>query len=217
MSDPASGIGRLLAPELQLCQTIASITSEHAAQIKNGRIDGVQTQEDETAYEGGSDDLRRKLRAIAGTQTFAKLDGRNQRLLAFAAQWFTAEPGEFVFQRDDVADAAYLCVEGTAQLVFPNEDGSYRHVSHIEPGRLIGDMAVLMDEPRPVSLQGTTEVLFLRIGAAEFKSVIEADKTALLTLLRTVSGHLQNAAGLLAETKTEIPSQAAAPAVPKQE
>ena len=53
-------------------------------EIKNGRIDGIQRQDTDLVPDGGSDDLRRKLREISRTETFAKLDIRNQRLLAFA-------------------------------------------------------------------------------------------------------------------------------------
>ena len=56
---------------------------------------------------------------------------------------------------------------------------------------------MLTQEPRQVDLIASSDVIFLRIGAEEFRSVIENDKTALLTLLHTVAGHLQGAASAL--------------------
>lgn len=166
-------------------------------EIKNGRIDGVQTPETDLVPDGGSDDLRQKLRAISGTETFAKLDARNQRLLAFAAQWYSAEAGQVIYSKDDRPDAAYLCVHGTANVTFLEDDGTHRVVSTAGPGRLIGDLSVIMQEPRQVNLIADSDVTFLRIGAEEFRAVIENDKTALLILLHTVAGHLHSVANLM--------------------
>ncbi len=183
-------------------------------EIKNGRIDGIQMQDNDLVPDGGSDDLRRKLRAISQTDTFAKLDSRNQRLLAFAAQWYTAKAGQRIFSRDDKADAAYLCVSGSAQLYVMDDNGAAHAVSVVEPGRLIGDLSIIMKEPRQVDLVATTETTFLRIGAEEFRSVIENDKSALLTLLQTVGSHLQGAAEHIANAQIELPVEQGPPSPP---
>lgn len=172
-------------------------------EIANGRIDGVKMKESDLVPDGGSDDLRHKVRAISSTETFAKLDSRNQRLLAFAAQWYSAEAGQKIFSKDDRPDAAYICVQGKACLTFLEEDGSHREISLVEPGRMIGDLAVLLNEPRQVNLIAKTDVTFLRIGAEEFRSVIENDKTALLTLLHTVAGNMN----MVAEVMSRIDPQ----------
>ena len=158
--------------------------------------------------DGGSDDLRQKVRAISNTETFAKLDSRNQRLLAFVAQWYTAKPGQKIFSKDDRPDAAYICVQGKACLTFLEENGNQREISEVEPGRMIGDLAVIMNEPRQVNLIAKTEVTFLRIGAEEFRAVIENDNTVLLSLLHTVAGHLNSVAGLMSRIDPQhIPDQ----------
>ncbi|MEO0402246.1 MAG: ABC transporter transmembrane domain-containing protein [Pseudomonadota bacterium] len=117
-------------------------------EIKDGRIDGVQSHDEDE--EG--DDLSRKLRVISRADLFQGIDSRNQRLLAFAAQWYHAEPGQRIFSMDEKADAAYLCVAGTAQLSYDAPSGDDRPVTTIEPGRLIGDLSIILDEPRSVSL-----------------------------------------------------------------
>ncbi|MEL6564167.1 MAG: ABC transporter transmembrane domain-containing protein [Pseudomonadota bacterium] len=172
-------------------------------EIEDGRIDGVQIHEDDEE----SDDLNRKLRAISRTELFAGLNTRNQRLLAFAAQWYRAEPGQRVFSMGDKPDAAYLCVAGTAELSFDTPDGNERVVTTVEPGRLIGDLAIIMDDPRNLHLTAQSEVTFLRIGATEFKAVLENDNSVLMSMLQTVSGHLNGVAELLRQANVEIPQE----------
>ena len=170
-------------------------------EIVDGRVDGVQIQDDDEE----ADDLNRKLRAIARTELFSGLSTRNQRLLAFAAQWYKAKAGQRIFSMGDKPDAAYLCVAGTGELSFDTPDGEERVVTTVEPGRLIGDLSIILDEPRNLHLTAQSKVTFLRIGAKEFKAVLENDTSVLLSMLQTVSSHLTGVAELLRQANVEIP------------
>ena len=185
--------------------------------IKGGHVDGVKRAREETEEdEEGSDDLRHKIKAISRNETFAGLDARNQRLLAFAAQWYTAKPGQRIFSMEDKPDAAYLCVNGQAVLSYSSEEDEIVPVTTVEPGRLIGDLAVIMNEPRQLHLEAVTEVTFLRIGAREFKSVIENDTGVLMNLLKTVASHLSGAAELLRQSEVRIPQEVGPPTPPSE-
>lgn len=173
--------------------------------IRGGRIDG-QHVTPSPAIEGSmSDDLQRKFRVISGTDLFSKLSPRNQRLLAFAAQWYEAEPGQRIFSVGEPADAAYLCLSGRAELTWSDPDGGAHHVSDVEEGRLIGDLAIILNENRQLDLTAVEKTRFLRIGAEQFLAVIENDTAVLLSLLRTVAGHLTGAADLLRAARIDVP------------
>jgi len=165
-------------------------------EIKDGRLDGIERRDVDGAGEVGTADLSRKLGIIADAPLFARLDARNQRLLAFSAQWFEAEPGQVIFANDQVADAAYLCITGRAELRWPNAPAR-EALSVIGPGRLIGDLAVITNQARTFDLVATEATTFLRIGAEEFRSVIENDAAVAVSLLQSVAGHLSGAAELL--------------------
>ncbi len=173
-------------------------------QVRNGRIDGL-AQQDNAEDDSASSDLRRKLRIISSNDLFGGLDGRSRRLLAFAAQWYSAEPGQRIFSVGQRADAAYLCLSGKAEMVWTDEEGETHHVSDIGPGRLIGDLAVIMDEPRQLDLIAREPVTFLRIGAEQFRAVVESDRTVLLSLLRAVAGHLNSTADVLRSARVALP------------
>lgn len=165
--------------------------------IKDGRIDGVARSEPGATGETGAADFNRKLAIIAGTDLFRSLNPKNQRLLAFSAQWYDAEPEQVIFRHNEIADAAYLCLKGQAELRWPGSTEGDPPISLIEPGRLIGDLAVITGEPRQMDLVSINATSFLRIGSEEFCAVIESDATVATGLLRTVAGHLSGAADLL--------------------
>lgn len=161
-------------------------------EISDGRIDGGVRQEevqDMDAYQ----DLKRKIDALAKTEMFGKLDRKQQRLLAFGAQWYQAEAGQTIFTSEDEADAAYLCITGLAGLYWPEVNRESRLVSEIVPGRLIGDLSVILKQKRTLSLVAHEECLFLRIGATELNAVIENDAMVASTLMQSVVENLAGA------------------------
>jgi putative ABC transport system ATP-binding protein len=172
-------------------------------EIKDGRIDGVSMGQREAPDSPGAADLRRKQRLIAGTELFGDLDERNQRLLAFSAQWYQASAGQIVFQVGGKPDAAYLCLEGSAEMHWPENDLGARPIASIGPGRLIGDLSIILDEPRQLNLISVTDTKWLRIGADELRAVIENDPAVAHSLLRTVASHLTGAAELLRHARLD--------------
>ena len=160
--------------------------------IVDGRIDG-STRQKGLQDKDARQDLNRKISAIAKTALFAKLDFHQQRLLAFDSQWYKAEAGRTIFKVEEKADAAYLCVEGSAGLYWPAANGETRLVSEIIPGRLIGDLSIILRERRSLNLVTTEDCLFLRIGATELMEVIENDALAASSLMRSVADNLSGA------------------------
>lgn len=158
-------------------------------EIKDGRIDGVsRTRPEEEA--SSTDDLSRKLKIISSTELLSGIDGRNQRLLAFSAQWYDAAAGQIIFSEGQTPDAAYLCISGEADLIWNEGNGTARTISVIEPGRLIGDLSIITGEIRQFDLVAVKNCSFLRIGAEELRAVIESDAGVAMQLLQTVAGYL---------------------------
>lgn len=169
-------------------------------EIVDGRIDG-GTRQEEPQDEDARQDLNRKLQVVAETELFGGLDRKQQRLLAFSAQWYQAKAGHVIFAAEQEADAAYLCVKGLAGLYWPASTGDARLITEIAPGRLIGDLAVIQKEPRPLDLIAIEDSVFLRIGATELLAVIENDAMVATNLLRSVAGHLTSAASSVREMR----------------
>ena len=162
-------------------------------EIVDGRIDG-NIRQDAPQDADARQDLNNKLKAIAQVEMFSGLDRKQQRLLAFSAQWYSAKAGQAIFVAGQEADAAYLCVKGLAGLYWPVDDSESILISEIAPGRLIGDLAVIQKNPRLLNLAAIEDCVFLRIGAEEFLSVIENDAMVATDLLRAVAGNLSIAA-----------------------
>ncbi|GHF51655.1 ABC transporter transmembrane domain-containing protein [Seohaeicola zhoushanensis] len=165
-------------------------------EIRDGRADGGRCTTHRMDAKG-SKDFQRKLRVVASNDLFARLDKRNQRLLAFSAQWYHARPGEVVFAHGDPPDAAYLCLSGAAELRWPEGEAGDGPITVVRPGRLIGDLMVITGQPRQAELVATEETTFLRIGAEELRTVIEGDGKMAMHLLETMGQNLSGVVGTI--------------------
>jgi len=158
-------------------------------EIVDGRIEG-SIRPDAAQNTDARNDINSKINAIADTELFGKLDRRQQRLLAFGAQWFHATAGQTIFALGEEADAAYLCVSGLGGIYWTEDDGDRRLVSEIVPGNLIGEISIILNEQRPLDFDALEDSVFLRIGATELMAVIESDAMVAFSLLQTVSGYM---------------------------
>lgn len=163
-------------------------------EIRDGRIDGIARADHDVTQNKGTADFRQKLRIISGTPLFEALDARNQRLLAFSAQYYETEKDEVIFVRGDQPDAAYLCLEGQAELRWSAKEENERPITQVGPGRLIGDLSIIINQERQMDLVAISPCRFLRIGAEELRAVVENDARVSMMMLRTVSSHLIEAA-----------------------
>ncbi len=168
-------------------------------QIKDGRlVDIGDNSIAGTGTEGTVDgapvnELDRKVRILSQVELLSKLDQSQLRLLAFGAKWFEKKPGEYFFRMGDAADGAYIFTSGNAELLFPTGVGRGEIIGIVEPGKLVGDLAVIMKKGRTLDMVAKTNITGLRIDKQDLTDIIENDAGVATSLLRTVAGYLQDA------------------------
>ena len=60
------------------------------------------------------------------------------------------------------------------------------------PGTLVGELGLIRNEPRALSMVADTDIRCLRIGAKEFLAVVENDAATAFKLLQVVAGYVSN-------------------------
>lgn len=136
-------------------------------------------------------DLATKLQVLEETPFFASLDRKQMRLLAFSAQWFEKEPGEMLFAKgDDPGDGAYLILKGEADFLVPQDDGSEKQVRTLGAGSLVGELALILGEPRSLTARAKGDLAGLRIGGEEFLAVVHNDAETSFKVLQEITRYL---------------------------
>ncbi|MCO4823960.1 MAG: cyclic nucleotide-binding domain-containing protein [Amylibacter sp.] len=113
------------------------------------------------------------------------------RLLAFSARWFEKTAGDVVFTKgEDPSDGAYLILDGEADFYLPVPDKEDQHIRTLGPGAMVGELALILDEPRSLSMKARTNISGLRIGGEEFLVVLQNDPQTAFNMLQVVTRYL---------------------------
>src|SRR3546814_18258520 len=102
---------------------------------------------------------------------FAKIDPPKLKLMAFASERVTYKPGQALFRQGERGDAAFIVLQGTADVLIDGADGPLR-VASLSANEIIGDIAILCDIPRTAPVQAAPELVTLKSTTALFFRII---------------------------------------------
>ena len=128
--------------------------------------------------------LRRTHLALILPEQFGALDFRQMEEIESLGRWLTLHKGQVLFRQGDAGDGAYVLVNGLLGVLLRKPDGSTRLVNHIQHGEVVGEMALLSDEPRSATIYATRESDLLFFGKREFAILIEKYPRFLLGITR---------------------------------
>lgn len=122
---------------------------------------------------------------------FARIAPAMQKLLCFGSERLTYDPGQVLVKIGDMADAAYVIIEGNAEVTVPGSQGPVV-VSHVGKNDVIGEIAIFVDLPRTATVTATTRVEVLRISKDLFINVVRQNPEAAIELIRVFALRLVN-------------------------
>ncbi|MCI0430652.1 MAG: cyclic nucleotide-binding domain-containing protein [Rhodospirillales bacterium] len=93
---------------------------------------------------------------------FAKVNMAKLKLLAFASERAVFAPGETLFHQGDPGDAAYIIIEGEAEVLIKGATGPIR-VATVGKNDFVGEIAILCEVPRTATIRAITALTTLRI------------------------------------------------------
>lgn len=122
---------------------------------------------------------------------FASIAPAMQKLLCFGSERLTYDPGQVMVKIGDMADAAYVIIEGSGEVTVPGARGPVV-VSHVGKNDVIGEIAIFVDLPRTATVTATTKVEALRISKDLFINVVRQNPEAAIELIRVFALRLVN-------------------------
>ncbi len=93
---------------------------------------------------------------------FANIDPAKLKLMAFASERLTFQSGHSLFRQGDPGDAAYIIVEGTADILVDTPSGPIT-VATLTKNNIVGEIAILCDVPRTATVTAMGELVTLKI------------------------------------------------------
>ena len=133
---------------------------------------------------------------------FADIEPAKLKLIAFTSERVTFDPEQYVFHQGDMGDAAYIIMEGDADVLIDGPGGA-RVVAKVGRNEFVGEIAILCDVPRTASIRARSRVVTLRISKDLFFRLLTDFPKMSLTIMRVIAQRLENTTAQLRRVLAE--------------
>lgn len=185
---------REILPDATILQLEAALpedgSHDNQLELRQGRLIAVGQDTDHAPEGGETSDLHQKRSALRKAPLFRELSRAQLRLLAFSARWVDVAPGQIVFRKHDLPDGAYLIYSGAIELYDEDETGTVTFSVIPPPGTLVGEVGLIRNDPRRLSMRAQSPVTLLRIDPEDFLSIIESDARTAFKLIQYLVGYI---------------------------
>jgi CRP/FNR family transcriptional regulator, cyclic AMP receptor protein len=111
--------------------------------------------------------LTKDVEVLRKIPLFANVEPAKLKLLAFTSERLEYLPGDEVFHQGDYGDAAYVILEGQADILVDTPKGAVNIVT-LGKHEIIGEIAILCDVPRTATVVAHGELAALRVSKDGF-------------------------------------------------
>jgi CRP-like cAMP-binding protein len=125
---------------------------------------------------------------------FRRLGSQVLDRLVEALREQTFEPGEVLVRQGRPGDHLLVLMDGTARGTLEREGDPPLDLAELRRGDVVGEMALVTDEPRSVTVRATSRVVAQRLDAAAFRQAALRDPEVGVVLTHLVAdrlGHLR--------------------------
>lgn len=140
------------------------------------------------------------LRAIP---LFGKIEPAKLKLLAFTSEHLEFQKGETLFKQGEPGDAAYIILNGTADIVVDTPQGAVT-VAHLVRNDVVGEIAILCDVPRTATVVAGSDLATLRVGKDAFFNLVTQFPQVGVGIMSELAHRLHQTTINLTETSTRL-------------
>jgi NTE family protein len=130
------------------------------------------------------------VRHLASTSVFRRLDEAMLTSIARTADVVLVPAGDSVLSEGAEGNEAFVVIAGRLDVIIATPEGASETVGTLGPGDVVGEMALITNEPRSATVTARRDSALMRIPAGEFRTLVFAHPDVLLDVTRTVMGRL---------------------------
>jgi CRP/FNR family cyclic AMP-dependent transcriptional regulator len=142
--------------------------------------------------------LNEEVELLRKIPLFANLEPSKLKLLAFTSERITYDAGQVLFNQGDMGDAAYIIVDGEAEVKVDTPNGDLT-VATLTRNDFVGEIAILCDVPRTATVQAKSRVVTLRIAKDLFFRLITEFPQMSVEIMRELASRLEHTTAQLRE------------------
>ena len=135
---------------------------------------------------------------------FANVEPAKLKLMCFASERITYKDNQSLFEQGDIGDAAFVIIEGTADVIVTLEAPVV--VAQVGKDDIVGEIAILVDIPRTATITTTSELTALKITKDLFFRMITDFPEMGVEIMRVLAQRLEQTTAQLLKARAEASS-----------
>ncbi|MBU2359464.1 cyclic nucleotide-binding domain-containing protein [Loktanella sp. M215] len=140
--------------------------------------------------------LNDEVKMLRQVPIFAGMASAKLRLLAYTSDRVAYRAGEVLFHQGDDGDAAYVILQGQADVMVTTPQGELR-VAQVAENAMVGEIAILCDVARTATVRAVTPVEALRISKENFVKLLLDFPEMTLEIVRVLAARLSDTTATL--------------------
>ncbi len=150
--------------------------------------------------------MKEEVEVLRNIPLFAKLEPAKLKLLAFTSERLTYEPGQAFFQEGDPGDAAFIIIDGEAEVMIATPKGPAK-VANLGRNAIFGEIAVLCDVPRTATVTAKGKTVTLKINRETFFRLITEFPQMSVEIMRELGRRIEKTNEQLRDALSKLRGQ----------
>jgi CRP-like cAMP-binding protein len=146
--------------------------------------------------------LESEVQSLRQVPMFRDIDPARLKLLAFTSERVQFAAGQRFFSQGDAADAAYVILDGHAEVLLDTPRGEIK-VAELGRNALVGEMGILSDTPRSATIAAVDTTTALRIDKRVFLELLLQFPQMSIAVMREIAGRLERTNAQLAAAQAK--------------
>ena len=134
--------------------------------------------------------LESEVQSLRQVPMFHDIDPARLKLLAFTSERVHFAQGQRFFSQGDPADAAYVILQGRAEVTLDTPTGEIK-IAELGQNALLGEMGILADSPRSATIIAAAPTTALRIDKRVFLELLAQFPQMSIAIMRELALRLE--------------------------
>jgi CRP-like cAMP-binding protein len=134
--------------------------------------------------------LETEVQTLRQVPMFRDIDPARLKLLAFTSERVNFAQGQKFFSQGDPADAAYVILQGKADVELDSGGGTIK-VAELGQNAIVGEMGILSDSPRSATIVAAAPTSALRIDKRVFLELLTQFPQMSVAVMRELASRLE--------------------------
>jgi CRP-like cAMP-binding protein len=147
--------------------------------------------------------LTEDVEVLRNIPLFAKINPKKLKLLAFTSERLRYPAGDELFHQDDPGDAAYVILEGEADILVDTPRSTMK-IATLGQHDIVGEIAILCEVPRTATVVAHGDLDALRVSKEGFFNLVTQFPQVGVEVMSALAAKLQRTTQALTAARARL-------------